>query len=103
MSKNFSVYPIVPGTCHPGGLGRDPIVGPGFLDTDFSLAKNTKITERFSVEFRAEIFDIFNHPNFGDPVLNVTSASFGQIQSTRFPVGDFGSARQTQFALKLHF
>jgi len=98
-----AVPPATLPTCHPGDLGRDSITGPGFLDTDFSLAKNTKITERFSLEFRAEIFDIFNHPNFGNPVLNVTSGSFGQIQSTRFPVGDFGSARQTQFALKLRF
>jgi len=98
-----AVPPATLPTCHPGGLGRDAITGPGFLDTDFSLAKDTRITERFSLEFRAEVFDIFNHPNFGNPVLTVTSASFGQIQSTRFPTGDFGSSRQTQFALKLRF
>jgi len=96
-------YPIVPGSCHPGRLGRDAIVGPGFLNTDFSVTKDTKITERFGLQFRAEMFDIFNHPNFGNPVLTVTSSSFGQIQSTRFPTGDFGSSRQIQFALKLIF
>jgi len=102
-SPNFKVYPIVPGTCHPGTLGRNTIVGPNFLNTDFSVTKNTKITERFNVQFRAELFDIFNHPNFGDPVLTATSTSFGIIQSTRFPTGDFGSSRQIQFALKLQF
>src|SRR5215471_5496285 len=102
-SPSFRVYPIVPGTCHPGSLGRNTIVGPNFLNTDFSVTKNTKITERFNVQFRAELFDIFNHPNFGDPVLTATSTSFGIIQSTRFPTGDFGSARQIQFALKLQF
>jgi hypothetical protein len=109
-SKAVFVSPCVPAvppatlpTCHPGDLGRDSITGPGFVNTDFSVTKNTKITERFSLQFRAEMFDIFNHPNFGNPVLTVTSGSFGQIQSTRFPTGDFGSARQIQFALKLLF
>ena len=96
-------YPIVPGSCHPGTLGRNAIAGPGFLDTDFSVTKDTKITERFTLQFRSEMFDIFNHPNFGNPVLTATSSSFGQIQATRFPTGDFGSARQIQFALKLLF
>lgn len=96
-------YPVVPGSCHPGSLGRDAITGPGFLNTDFSVTKNTKVTERLNVQFRAEMFDLLNHPNFGNPVLTATSGSFGRIQSTRFPTGDFGSSRQMQFALKLLF
>jgi hypothetical protein len=96
-------YAIVPGSCHPGDLGRDAITGPDFLNTDFSVTKNTKITERFNLQFRAELFDVFNHPNFGNPVLTATSSSFGLIQSTRFPTGDFGSSRQIQFALKVTF
>jgi hypothetical protein len=96
-------YPIVPGSCHPGSLGRDAITGPNFLNTDFSVTKDTKITERFNLQFRTEMFDVFNHPNFGDPVLTVTNSAFGQVQSTRFPTGDFGSSRQIQFALKLVF
>jgi len=97
------VSPCVAGVCHPGNLGRDAITGPGFLNTDFSITKNTKFGERFNLKFRSEMFDVLNHPNFGNPVLTVTSASFGVIQSTRFPTGDFGSARQIQFALKLMF
>jgi hypothetical protein len=96
-------YLIVPGSCHPGSLGRDSITGPDFINTDFSVTKNTKITERFNLQFRTEMFDLFNHPNFGNPVLTATSGSFGIIQSTRFPTGDFGSSRQIQFALKLIF
>jgi carboxypeptidase family protein/TonB-dependent receptor-like protein len=96
-------YPIVPGSCHPGTLGRDAITGANFLNTDFSVTKNTKITERFNLQFRTEMFDVFNHPNFGNPVLTATSGSFGNITSTRFPTGDFGSSRQIQFALKLLF
>lgn len=90
-------------TCHPGDLSRDAIVGPGFADVDFSLIKNTKLTERFNLQFRTEMFDVVNHPNFGDPVQFITSKAFGRIQSTRFPGGDFGSSRQVQFALKLMF
>jgi hypothetical protein len=67
------------------------------------LLKNTKITEAVNLQFRAEAFDIFNHPNFGNPNLNVGSSNFGSITSTRFPNGDFGSARQVQLALKLQF
>ena len=78
-------------------------MGPNFLNTDFSVTKDTHIAERFNLQFRAEMFDIFNHPNFGNPVLTATSGSFGIITSTRFPTGDFGSSRQIQFALKLQF
>jgi Carboxypeptidase regulatory-like domain/TonB dependent receptor len=98
-----NVYPVIAGSCHPGTLGRDAIIGPNFVNTDFSVTKNTKITEKLNLQFRSEMFDVFNHPNFGNPVLNTTSGSFGTIQATRFPTGDFGSSRQIQFALKLLF
>lgn len=94
--------------CSPGNEGRNSIIGPDFVDTDFSLIKNTKITERVSAQFRAEAFDIFNHPTFGDPnfIIKPTTPAGGLtsvINSTRFPVGDFGSSRQLQLALKLEF
>ncbi len=98
-----AVPPATLPTCHPGDLARNAITGPNFLNTDFSVTKNTKINERFTLEFRSEMFDVFNHPNFGNPVQTVTSGSFGKILSTRFPTGDFGSSRQIQFALKLRF
>jgi len=98
-----AIPPSTVPTCTPGDLSRDAITGPDFINTDFSVTKDTKLTERFTLQFRSEFFDIFNHPNFGNPVLTTTSAAFGQIQSTRFPTGDFGSSRQIQFALKLKF
>jgi hypothetical protein len=103
VSKAVFVSPCVGTVCHPGDLGRNAITGPNFLNTDFSVTKNTKITERFTLQFRSEMFDVFNHPNFGNPVLTTTSSSFGKVLSTRFPTGDFGSSRQIQFALKLLF
>jgi hypothetical protein len=89
-----------------GSLGRNGIVGPNFKDLDLALAKNTKLTERMNLQLRCDAFDLFNHPNFGQPARTLTSnssASFATIASTRFPTGDAGSSRQLQLALKLQF
>ena len=89
-----------------GNLGRNVIIGPGFQDVDFSLVKNTKIYERLTVQFRVDTFDLFNHPNFGQPNRTVSTApgnTFGQITNTRFATGDSGSSRQLQLAMKLIF
>ena len=86
-----------------GSLGRNIVIGPGFSNTDFSVIKNTKVGERMRAQFRAEFFDLFNHPNFGQPGRVVGSPGFGRITSTRFPTGESGSSRQVQFALKLIF
>jgi hypothetical protein len=86
-----------------GNLSRNAIYGPGFSDFDVSLEKNTKITERATLQLRLDAFDVFNHPSFGQPTSGDTSASFGQISSTRFSVGDLGSSRQLQLAGKILF
>ena len=88
--------------------------GPGFHRFDFSTFKNIPITERFSLQFRAEFFNIFNHPNFNAPGFggngvvainnstnfNNTDGNFGAIGSTRDAPFD---PRQIQFALKLFY
>ncbi len=86
-----------------GDAGRNILKAPGFQDVDLSLAKNTQIKERVSLQFRAEAFNLFNHPNFGQPANSVTSTVFGQITSTRTARGDVGSSRQLQLGLKLIF
>jgi hypothetical protein len=86
-----------------GDAGRNILRSPGFQDVDLSLAKNTQIKERVSLQFRAEAFNLFNHPNFGQPANSVTSTVFGQITSTRTARGDVGSSRQIQLGLKLIF
>lgn len=86
-----------------GNLGRNVVIGPGFNNTDFSVIKRTKLTETQLIEFRWEVFDLFNHANFGQPGRVVGTANFGQITNTRFPTGDSGSSRQMQFALKYKF
>jgi hypothetical protein len=90
---------------HFGSMGRNVIIGPSFHNSDLSLIKRTKITERQMIEFRWEVFDIFNHANFGQPgrTAQVGSTAFGVITNTRFPTGDSGSSRQMQFALKYKF
>jgi hypothetical protein len=88
---------------HFGNVHRNAFVGPGFQNIDFSLLKTTKITERVSTQFRFEAFDLFNHPNYGQPGSTAGAAGFGLITSTRFPTGDSGSSRQLQAALKLIF
>ena len=97
-----------------GNLGRNALYGPGFADVDLSLIKNTKLTERLNMQIRADAFDLLNHPNYGMPApqaggasslvfTSATTPGFSTINSTRFPTGDSGSARQLQFAMKLLF
>jgi outer membrane receptor protein involved in Fe transport len=92
-----------------GNLGRNTLIGPGLVDFDFSLAKLFPITETRRIEFRAESFNLPNHPNFavpsgliaftgvdanGNPVI---APNWGVISST------VTTSRQIQFGLKLVF
>ncbi len=86
-----------------GNLGRNVVIGPGFNNTDFSVIKRTKLTETQLIEFRWEVFDLFNHANFGQPGRVVGTANFGSDHEYAFPTGDSGSSRQMQFALKYKF
>ena len=102
-----SVYALpVAGGNHFGNLARNSVTGPGFYNTDLSIIKKTRVGGT-TVEFRAEAYNVFNHPNFGFPLAartaTVGSTSFGVITNTRLPTGDSGSARQIQFAMKLLF
>ena len=86
-----------------GTLGRNVVIGPGFNNTDFSILKNTELTDKIRVQFRIEVFDLFNHANFGQPGNVVGTPGFGRITNTRFPTGESGSSRQMQLGLKLMF
>jgi hypothetical protein len=99
-----------------GNAGRNILRGPGFAQVDFSVFKNTQLTETSSLQFRAEIFNLFNHANFADPSGGLVrgdnnslkpTAFFGQSIST---VGNqlggllgFGGPRQIQFSLRYLF
>ena len=80
-----------------GNLARNPLFAPGDIVFDVSMLKNTKLTERVNLQFRAEFFNIPNHANLGGPGANIsTPGSVGRITSV-------GDPRQVQFGLKLLF
>ncbi len=86
-----------------GNLGRNTVYGPGFTNVDFSLLKNTKLGEKRNLEFRAEFFNVPNHPNFAQPSSTFNTSSFGQIFQTFGATLGLGTSRQIQAALKLTF
>jgi hypothetical protein len=79
-----------------GNANRRFFHGPGLNNWDFALHKATRITEKTSLEFRAEFFNLFNHTQFNNPVGDFTAANFGDVTSARDP-------RIGQMALKLNF
>jgi hypothetical protein len=79
-----------------GDLGRNHLRGPGYTNLDFEVAKSTKLTERLTMQLRAEMFNAFNHAEFQNPVTRITSGQFGQITSTYDP-------RIIQLAVRVQF
>ncbi|MET0164666.1 MAG: TonB-dependent receptor [Vicinamibacterales bacterium] len=86
-----------------GNLGRNVVIGPGFHNTDLSIIKNIRRDKRVGLQLRMDVFDIFNHANFGPPGNVVGGPTFGKITRTRFPTGEAGSSRQIQLAVKAWF
>lgn len=83
-----------PGTF--GNAGRNILIGPNMKNLDFGLMKNFPIRERYKVQFRAEAFNLFNHPSFNNPNASVSASTFGTITGA-------GSPRVMQLALKAMF
>ena len=103
-----------------GDLGRDQIFGPGFWDFDFSVSKNFPLRDRLSLQFRAEFFNIFNHPNFALPSNSIVPGinADGTVNTSAGPAGTIsqtpdvaqgnpglggGGPRVMQFGLRLQF
>ena len=88
-----------------GNLGRNVIYGPAFFSIDPSLFKTFRLTERFSLQFRAEVFNVLNTANLANPTATLSSAAFGLIGNTKngssAPGLGFGEPRNAQLALKL--
>jgi hypothetical protein len=93
----------MPGAGTFGNCGRNTIFGPGFKNVDFSMLKETKLGETRNLEFRAEFFNIFNHPAFAQPDTTFGTPSFGQIFNTLGSTLGAGTSRQIQLALKFSF
>ena len=85
-----------------GNVSRNSLTGPGTLDLDFSVIKNTKITERLNMQFRCEAFNAMNHFNPGAPAgdVNLVGGGAGQILTSQAPIV---TPRQIQFVLRLQF
>lgn len=88
-----------------GNSGRNVLEGPGYVTFDLGLFKNTSVSERVKVQFRAEAFNLFNHANFAAPdnltvfvdEQETVPGNFGRITRTT------STARQLQFGLKIIF
>jgi hypothetical protein len=93
---------VVPVSGTYGNLGRNTLTGPGLSSLDFSLRKNTALTERLNLQFRGEIFNLFNHANFGTPNTVVySSASSAPSPTAGVITTTATTSRQIQFGLKL--
>jgi hypothetical protein len=79
-----------------GDSTRTICCGPGIVNFDFSAIKETEVTERTRMQFRAEFFNAFNHAQFLNPDGNISDGTFGQVVRARSP-------RLVQFALRLLF
>jgi len=94
---NTSAFVNVPADgARTGDSGRGVVLGPGYGRWDLGLARTIKVHEDINFQFRAEMFNIFNHTNPLNVITALTDARFGQVTSTRDP-------RLVQFGLKLNF
>jgi hypothetical protein len=107
---------IPPALGHFGNMGRNIFPDSGFKNVDFSIAKNWRLGERFRAQFRAEFFNIFNHPNFANPYGGQNGFGFNDPSVPGFgcgcatpdvaaanPAVGSGGPRSVQLGLKLIF
>ena len=100
-----------------GDFGRNVLRGFGAVQADFAIQREFRLNEKVQVRFRGEFFNIFNHPNFGSPIGDLTSSQFGYSTETLAsslgssgslngglnPLYQIGGPRSIQLALKLQF
>jgi hypothetical protein len=95
--KAFALPRNAAGVWHYGNSGRNIIIGDGIGNLDCGLMKTFSIRERFRLQFRWEMFNATNSPQYANPVIGVDNPDLGKSQST------INSPRQMQFALRLSF
>ncbi len=100
----------LPGVGQLGSLGKGSIRGKPINNLDFSVNKNWKVTERYNIQFRAEMFNAFNHPNFNgfqnsiNFQGNITLPNFGSVTNGSFgTLSNTTSHREIQFGFKFSF
>jgi len=95
---------IVPPAGTYGNVRRNTLIGPGLSELDFSILKNTAVSEKLHVEFRAEVFNLLNHTNFATPnTIVFSSASATPSPTAGVITATSTTSRQIQFGLKLLF
>jgi hypothetical protein len=77
-----------------GNVGRNVVIGPGFQSWDLAIFKDFRVAEQGRLQFRGEIYNLPNHPNWSNPVTDPASGSFGRVQSK-------SGERAVQFTLRL--
>lgn len=122
MALNFTANQGGPGCKGPfcpntsngqGSLGRNALRGFGMWQTNFAVRRQVHLTDKLGLQFRAEFFNLFNHPNFGPPITSLASALFGQSTQTfaatqagatgLSSLYQIGGPRSIQFVAKLSF
>jgi hypothetical protein len=104
-SANHSQHQFINSSCFVappvnelGNAARVPVSGPDFVNTDFSVIKDFALPRKeMGLNFRAEFFNLFNHPEFGAPISDINQPGFGSVNST------VNNPRLVQLALKLSF
>ena len=92
---NVNAFALAPtGTF--GNGGRNNVIGPGLKNLDISLSRQFKFRDKIAVQFRAESFNLANHPNFDQPSQTFGVAGFGSITAAEAP-------RQIQFGVKIKY
>jgi hypothetical protein len=86
-----------------GNLARNYAHGPDYWQFDASLAKDSALSERLKLRFRADVFNLLNRPNFDLPNAVFGTSNFGRIFNTFGRTLGFGTSRQIQLSLRLHF
>jgi hypothetical protein len=93
---------VLPAAGTYGNVGRDTLIGPGIASVDFSALKNTQLSERLRLQFRAEFFNILNRANFTTPnSVLFTSATSGVSPTAGVITATATTSRQIQFGMKL--
>jgi hypothetical protein len=86
-----------------GDLGRNTLIGPGIVMVNPSLSKQFRLSERVRLQFRAEMFNALNHPNFAIPSQRTIFSSSGPVASAGLITATTTSSRQLQLGLKATF